>query len=117
MKIGELSRRSGVSPRSLRYYEEHDLIHAERLANGYRDYDDSTVERASAIRLLFEMGFSREVVASALTCLGDVPDAVHEPVIDQLRLVRDDLAVQMEKLAATHRLVSDVIDGRSQPAR
>jgi DNA-binding transcriptional MerR regulator len=113
MRIGELSKRSGVSPRSLRYYEQQALIQAERSANGYREYDESVVQRASAVRLLFEMGFSRGTVASVLTCIGDVPDAAHEAVVEQLGHVRDELAVQIEKLTDTHRRVNEFLDTRS----
>ncbi|WP_345800225.1 MerR family transcriptional regulator [Microbacterium sp. AZCO] len=113
LRIGELSRRSGVSARSLRYYEERGLIGSTRAANGYRQYDESVVERASAIHLLFEMGFPRETVASVLTCIGDVPDATHRAVEEQLERVRDDLAAQMDKLAETHRLVTSFLDDRA----
>ena len=77
MKIGEVSRRSGVSARSLRYYEQHGLISARRESNGYRDYDDSTVERAEIIHMLFGMDFPREVVVSVLACTGDAPADAH----------------------------------------
>ena len=102
-----------MSARSLRYYEKHGLIRSDRSANGYREYDESVVERASAIRLLFEMGFSRDVVASVLTCIGDVPDAAHRAVEEQLERVRDDLAAQMQKLADTHRAVSTFLEDRA----
>jgi DNA-binding transcriptional MerR regulator len=36
MLIGELAERAGTSARTLRYYEAHGLVHAERHANGYR---------------------------------------------------------------------------------
>ncbi len=38
MKIGELSRRTGVPTRMLRYYEEQGLLRPERADNGYRSY-------------------------------------------------------------------------------
>ncbi|MGN0096335.1 MAG: MerR family DNA-binding transcriptional regulator [Corynebacterium sp.] len=34
MQIGELSRQTGVSIRSLRYYEEQNLLHPARLSSG-----------------------------------------------------------------------------------
>nr|WP_285875912.1 MerR family transcriptional regulator [Microbacterium oleivorans] len=110
IRIGELSRRSGVSPRSLRYYEQHGLLTSHRADNGYREYDPAAVVRASAIHLLFDMGFPRDVVASVLTCIGDVPAETHDAVRRQLAEVRDDLEAQMVRLADTHRRVSAFLD-------
>ena len=112
MKIGELSARSGVSPRSLRYYEEHGLIHAERGANGYREYDEWAVEAAATIHTLFGLGFPRQVVESVLTCTGDAPAAVHREVAQQLVQVRDDMGSNIARLSETHRLLSEFIDAR-----
>jgi DNA-binding transcriptional MerR regulator len=38
VRIGELSGRTGVPARLLRYYEEQDLLRPERDGNGYRSY-------------------------------------------------------------------------------
>jgi DNA-binding transcriptional MerR regulator len=40
MHIGELSERTNISRRLLRYYEEQGLIFSERSPNGYRSYDE-----------------------------------------------------------------------------
>jgi hypothetical protein len=45
MRIGELRRRTGVSERLLRYYEEQGLLRPQRRPSGYREYDDSDVTR------------------------------------------------------------------------
>ncbi|QQE79697.1 MerR family DNA-binding transcriptional regulator [Alicyclobacillus sp. SO9] len=50
MQISELSRRTGVSVSSLRYYEQENLITPQRLENGYRMFDEIAVERVKAIR-------------------------------------------------------------------
>ena len=42
MKIGELSRRTGVPPRMLRYYEQQGLLRPARGQNGYRCYAPSS---------------------------------------------------------------------------
>jgi len=44
VRISEVSRRTGVSIRSLRYYEQKRLLCAHRLENGYRDLDEEAVE-------------------------------------------------------------------------
>lgn len=44
MKIGELARRAGVSPHTIRYYERIGLMpRAGRDAGGRRDYDGSAL--------------------------------------------------------------------------
>jgi hypothetical protein len=58
MRIGELSRRTGVPTRMLRYYEEQDLLHPERAANGYRRYSAAAVHRVQQIRGLLDAGLT-----------------------------------------------------------
>lgn len=42
MKIGEMAKRSGLSPHTIRYYERIGLLpYADRDASGQRDYDAS----------------------------------------------------------------------------
>lgn len=50
MRIGEISRRTGVAARMLRYYEEQGLLSPCRHRNGYRDYADSDLEQVATIR-------------------------------------------------------------------
>ena len=46
MRIGELAERSGVSTKTIRYYEDIGLVPPPpRSASGYRDYEPSTLER------------------------------------------------------------------------
>lgn len=68
VKIGELSRRTGVSPRSLRYYEEQDLLHPQRAANGYRTYPEGSAERVEQIRDLLKAGLSTQVIRELVPC-------------------------------------------------
>ncbi|MFI9251087.1 MerR family transcriptional regulator [Streptomyces sp. NPDC053069] len=71
MLIGELSRRTGVSERLLRYYERMELISAERRANGYREYDDRTVETVRRIRALLAAGLPTRIIRQVLRCTLD----------------------------------------------
>ena len=72
MQVGELSARTGVSIRALRYYEESGLLPARRLANGYRSFDPASVERVRAIKDLLDTGFTIEEIVSLASCLDDV---------------------------------------------
>lgn len=69
MKIGELSARTGVSIRSLRYYEEQGLLHPERQDNGYREYSALAEEQVRTIQLYLGLGLTTEQIASFLHCV------------------------------------------------
>jgi DNA-binding transcriptional MerR regulator len=113
LKIGELSTRSGVSQRSLRYYEKQGLIDADRQSNGYRDYNEATVERATMVQLLFGMGFPRDVVRSVLACAGSgAPQQAHETLFARLETVRDDVDARVAQLVATRRRIDEFLEQR-----
>ncbi|WP_369244071.1 MerR family transcriptional regulator [Streptomyces sp. R41] len=76
MKIGELSRRTGVPARMLRYYEEQGLLHPERADNGYRAYGDSAVQCVRQIRGLLDSGLTTEIIGAILPFLSD-PGEIH----------------------------------------
>ncbi|MFF0447601.1 MerR family transcriptional regulator [Streptomyces sp. NPDC004609] len=76
MKIGELSRRTGVPTRMLRYYEEQDLLHPGRSDNGYRWYEPSAVHLVQQIRGLLDSGLTTEIIRRILPFPTD-PDVIH----------------------------------------
>lgn len=110
MQIGELSRRSGVSARSLRYYEQHGLISAERGANGYREYDDAVVQTARNLHLLFELGVGRELARSVLACSGDAPAEVHRATRGQLTEVLDQMTQRIDELSTARDALAAIVD-------
>ena len=60
IKIGEISRITGVSIQTIRYYEQEGLIKPVEVDHwtGYRYYDDSSIDRLSEILYLKDLGFS-----------------------------------------------------------
>lgn len=75
MLIKELSRRTGVSVRSIRYYETKNIIYSRRLENGYRDYDDTAVERIKTIQLYLSLGLNTEDIAAIIECPAESQNA------------------------------------------
>ncbi|QBI56439.1 MerR family transcriptional regulator [Streptomonospora litoralis] len=69
MRIGELSRRTGVSGPALRYYEEQGLLHPRRRSSGYREYSESDVAAVGHIRMLLAAGLGTGVIAEVLPCM------------------------------------------------
>ena len=61
-KIEEVSKLSGVSKRTLQYYDDEGILPVKRSKNNYRLYDDETMERTWKILWYKEMGFDlREI--------------------------------------------------------
>lgn len=69
MRIGELAVRAGVTVKAVRYYEATGVIHAERSANGYRDYDEAHVGLVREIHELGALGIRVEETRPFLDCL------------------------------------------------
>jgi DNA-binding transcriptional MerR regulator len=107
--IGELSRRSGVSPRSLRYYEQHGLIAPERGPNGYREYDDDAVAAARTLHLLFDLGVERELARSVLACAGDAPPEVHRATREQLAEVLARMEARITELSRARDALAGIV--------
>jgi DNA-binding transcriptional MerR regulator len=105
MRIGELSRLTGASQRSLRYYEEQGLLTPDRLANGYRDYDERTVTAVRRIQILLSAGLGTAAVAEILPC------AVDETVVLAGRCpeLLDGLAQERRRISAT---IDDLLAAR-----
>ncbi len=110
MKIGELSRRSGVGIDAIRFYEREALLPpAARRESGYRDYRADDLDRLHFIRrakaLGFNLGEIRELMSLSRRTDGDmaaVRDAAAEKLADveakmaELARIRDALAGLVE---------------------
>lgn len=60
MTVNEVGKLTGVSVRTLQYYDKSGLLHpTEYTQAGYRLYDDTALEKLQQILLFRELGFSR----------------------------------------------------------
>ncbi|HEV8163281.1 MAG TPA: MerR family transcriptional regulator, partial [Actinomycetota bacterium] len=67
LRVGELAQATGLTVRTLHYYEEIGLLVAsERSAAGHRRYGEADVARLYRICLLRRLGLSLEDIARAL---------------------------------------------------
>jgi DNA-binding transcriptional MerR regulator len=71
MRIGELSRRTGASPRALRYFEEQGLLSPTRLPSGYREYGERDVMTVRRIQVLISAGLGTSLIAEIVPCVED----------------------------------------------
>lgn len=112
MRIGELSRRTSVSRRSLRYYEEQGLLTPTRLPNGYRDYDERTVTTVRRIQILLSAGLGTSAVAEILPCAVDdsvVLSGKCPELVDGLAKERRRINATIDALTAARDILDSLI--------
>lgn len=68
MRIGELSRRTGIAASRIRFYERHEVVpKAARGENGYREYPITAVKTLKLIDGAQRLGFSLNEISSYLS--------------------------------------------------
>jgi DNA-binding transcriptional MerR regulator len=103
MRIGELAQQTGVSTKTIRYYEDIGLLPPpEREPNGYRDYDDGALERLRFIRDAQATGLTLTEIASILDLRGKGVATCHH-VLNLLERHLEDLDRHIAKLKETRK--------------
>ena len=71
MNIREASELSGLSVKTIRYYDEIKLVQPGRASNGYRDYGDKDVHKLHFLSRARSLGFSLEDCRQLLSLYED----------------------------------------------
>ena len=96
MQIGDLSRRSGVSIETIRYYERIRVLPAPvRQPNGRRAYTEDDVRRLGFVRHARDLGFNLASVRVLLS-LQERPEAACE---DASRIAQERLEAVESRIA------------------
>ncbi|MFG3705795.1 MerR family transcriptional regulator [Micromonospora sp. NPDC047670] len=121
MRIGELARRTGVSERSLRYYEQQGLLTANRTPGGQRDYPEWAVDRVIRIQELFAAGLHSKRIARLLPCIRDAdggPSEIATPqLVAELSAERARIDRMITELTSSRDVLDDVISTASRAQR
>ena len=85
LRIGELSKRTGVTPELLRAWElRYGLLEPSRSAGGFRLYSSADELRVRQMQRLIAEGVSAAEAARQAQAVEDVAPAAARPVLDQL---------------------------------
>jgi DNA-binding transcriptional MerR regulator len=92
-KVGELARATGISARTLHYYEQIGLLApAERTVTGHRLYGEGQIHRLRHIRSLVSLGLPLREIRELLGRPGVSPDsslrAHRERIRERIRMLR-----------------------------
>lgn len=101
MKIGEIARRLGVTPRTLRFYEEQGFIRPRRSARGTRHYDEADAQRFAAILNLARLGVPLDTLKPLTTARANSAqgDEAGRKVFAELTQLRAELTKKQAELA------------------
>jgi DNA-binding transcriptional MerR regulator len=92
IRIGEAAERTGVTPRTIRYYEEIGLLEVRGPKGAHRFYEETDIERiAELTRLRDLLNLSLEELkqlADAEEARAALREEFHQPDSDKLRIVR-----------------------------
>jgi len=94
MQIGEVAHQTGLSLRTIRYYEEMGLVvPSARTSGGFRLYTDSDVARLQLIKRMKPLDFTLEETKDLLVTLdaldGADSDAQREELVARLEMYHE----------------------------
>ncbi|EGG49892.1 MerR family transcriptional regulator [Streptomyces griseoaurantiacus] len=110
MRIGELAVRTGVSRRSLRYYEDQGLLVSARSPSGQRHYDEEHVRRVRLIRSFLAAGMSSGTIAEMVPCMAEPSRGRAERALVLMSDERERLCSALDGLAAARRELDRLIE-------
>lgn len=79
MNIGRAAEKTGLSVKTIRYYEEIGLVDADRAENGYRDFGDRQITQLRMLAQARHLGFGLEECRELLDLNAD-PDRASRDV-------------------------------------
>lgn len=71
MNIGQAADQSGLPAKTIRYYEDIELVVPRRRPNGYREYGDADIHKLRFVQRSRGLGFSIEQCRALLSLYGD----------------------------------------------
>jgi DNA-binding transcriptional MerR regulator len=106
LTITELSRRTGLAPSALRFYERKSLLEPAGRASGRRIYDEGCVEQVALIDLLKISGFTLGQIAT----LVDTTGKVSADWRDRVRAKQAELALRLAEIERAQLMLRHTVD-------
>ena len=117
MNIGEAARQCELPAKTIRYYEDIDLVRPGRLENGYRDYSDRDIHTLRFLQRSRSLGFSIEECRLLLSLYEDEGRAssdVKSIVSSKIEHI-DQKIQELNSLKATLEFLANSCHGNDKP--
>ncbi|MDT3399187.1 redox-sensitive transcriptional activator SoxR [Streptomyces sp. B1866] len=109
LTVGELSRRSGVAPSALRFYEREGLIHSRRTTGNQRRYTRDTLRRVAFVRSSQRVGIPLARIREVLALFPEDHVLTREDWARISECWHADLSERIEQLQALRDRLTDCI--------
>jgi DNA-binding transcriptional MerR regulator len=108
MRIGDLTERAGVTPRTVRYYESIGLLPpGEREGHGQHYYTEETLARLRKIDQLKKLGLSLDEIGDVIDLYFTDASGI-QPKQKILAILRQHLAETDQKIGALQQFRTDI---------
>lgn len=103
MNIGEVAERSGIPPKTIRYYEDIGLVRPQRSGNGYRAFRETDLHKLAFLGRARALGFSIDDCRNLLGLYEDEnrESAQVKAVAEEHLSAIDDKIAQLQSMRAT----------------
>jgi MerR family transcriptional regulator, copper efflux regulator len=109
MRIGELAEQAGVTPRTIRYYEDLGLLGpSEREGQGFRYYTETELARLKKIDALKQLGLCLEEIGEVIPLYCEDPTGLLGKR-RVLEILNAQLRETDEKIAALQRFRAEML--------
>jgi DNA-binding transcriptional MerR regulator len=100
LQIGQVADRTGLSLRTIRFYEENGLVRpTSRTDGGFRLYSEDDVARLEVIKRMKPLGFSIEEMQELLTLLAVLTRSPGDAaLVDRLRMFHEAATARVHAL-------------------
>ena len=115
--IQDISKKTGLSAHTLRYYEKKGLLtHVERSRGGFRQYTDEDMERLGLICCLKNTGMSLQEIARFVELTNEGEQTLRERV-ELLRVHREHVVARIAEMQRHLEKVTWKLDFFSEKLR
>ena len=117
MNIGEVADRSGIPPKTIRYYEDIGLVRPQRSGNGYRAFRETDLHKLAFLGRARALGFSIEDCRTLLSLYEDESreSAQVKAVAEEHLTAIDEKIAQLKGMRETLSHLVDACHGDHRP--
>lgn len=102
-KISEVSKRTGLSKRTLQYYDDEGLLHVPRSPDNYRMYDGETMQEIWEILVYKEMGFKLSEIKCITTLSESEKNEYMKEYTKRLKKKKQTMEEQIELITSIQK--------------